>query len=463
MSGVYKMKKLFIIGLILCVMLTLAVSAASITLDRTVIEDTKKPTAGFSHQFTITNNGTTNITDLKVDRVGTELNNFNISTSPHALGSTFALNIGSSVTLTLTGTVPDDITTKDAPYSDALKIYSGSIEIGSISLRIVADSQLELDNVKFLVDGSSKSIDEGDTRKDVRPGSKLEIKGDVRNTFSKNDGIVIEDVTVEITIKDIDDGDDLEESDDVRDIDEDDKEGFSVEFEIPEDVDADEYTVTILVEGDDENGAKHSVEWDNVKIKVEKDKHDIQITRVTVLPSKVSCSRNVNINVDLKNQGTNDEDEVVLRIENADLDISEEDTSIPEIEEGTGEDTEYSKTYSFKIGDDVRAGTYPIRIIVYYNTDDQSDSDTASLIVENCVVEEVKKEEEPPVVVVTPPTKVEEEEEPEIITTPITETTEVSLLQSNTYLFLLMGAIGVAVVVIIIMIIVLFTMRKRAP
>ena len=127
-----------------------------------------------------------------------------------------------------------------------------------------------------------------------------------------------------------------------------------------------EYNVEILVEGDDENGAEHSIRWE-VKVQVEKDNHDIQIRDVAISPSSIDCSRTIGINVDLKNQGENDEDEVVVKIESATLGINQEDTSIPEIEEGTGDDTEYSKTYPFTIGDKVKAGTYQITLIV---TDD---------------------------------------------------------------------------------------------
>jgi len=456
------MKKLFIIGLILCALL--ALGATAITVDRTTIDKTVKPTGGFSEQFRITNNDSSS-QSLKIERVGTELNDFNISTSPYSLGSTFTLNVNASVTLTLTGTVPDDITTKETPYTDALKIYSGPTEVGSIDLKIIAESQLELDNVKFVVDGKSKSIGEGDTRNDVTPGSKLEIEGDIKNTFTDDDDITIEDVTVEITIKDLEDegDDDADGDEDVGDIDADEDENFKIEFDIPEDIEADEYDVIILVEGEDENGAKHSIEWDDVKIKIEKDRHDIWITKASVSPSKISCSRNINVDIELKNQGEDEEDEVVLRIESSALDIDYEDTSIPELEEGAyDEDTEYSNSYPFEISDDVRAGTYQINVRAYYDTDTLSDSETITLTIENCAVETTPTTEQPTVVVTPPTTTTEEtEEEPEILTTPVTETTEGTLLQSNTYLFLLMGAIGVAVIVIIIMIVVLFSMKKK--
>jgi len=459
------MKKL-LIGLILVLMLAVSVSAASISVDRTTIDKTVKPTGGFSDTFTITNNGTTDITDLKIELAGTELNTYNISTLPHSLGTTFSLVASEVVTVTLTGTVPDDVTTRDAAYSAPIKMYSGSTELASLDLNVIAESQLRLDSVKFVVDGKSKSISEGDTRKDVMPGAKLEIKGDIENVFSDNDDIDIEDVTIEITIESIDDegDDDLEGDEDVGDIKADDKESFKIEFEIPEDVDEGDYDVIILVEGDDENGAKHSVEWNDVRLKVEKDKHDIRIRKLAVSPAKVGCSRKARVGVDLKNQGTSDEDEVVVLLENADLELINEDTSIPEIEEGTGDDTEYSKTYPIELAENVKAGTYPISVKVYYDTDTLSDSKTVDLVVEKCEVEVPKEDEEETVVVVSPPKTEDKEdkgEELDILTTPVTETTEGSLLGSNTYMLLLLVAIGVAVIVIVIMIVVLFSMKKR--
>ena len=466
----FPLGKRLLIGMILVLMLAVGVSAASISVDKVTIDKSVKPTGSFSDTFTINNNGTTSITDLKIQLGGTELSGFNVSTLPYSLGSAFSLANGSSVTITLTGTVPDDIVTKETAYSAPIKIYSGSTELASINLNIVAESQLELDNVKFLIDGKSKSISEGDTRSDVLPGSKLEIKGDITNKFSDDDDIEMQDVTIEITLESIDNegDDDLDGDEDIGDIKADDEESFSIEFEIPEDVDEGEYDVVILVEGEDENGAKHSVEWTDVRLKVEKDKHDIQITKVSVSPSKISCSRRASVNVDLKNQGTSDEDEVVVLIESADLEIVNEDSTIPELQEGTGEDTEYDKAYSFDIADNVRAGTYQLSVKVFYGTDTLSDSETVDLVVEKCEVSvpvEDDKKDDAAVVVVSPPKTVIKEDQGEdldILTTPVTETTEgSSLLGSGNYMLLLLGAIGIAVIVIIIMVVVLFSMKRK--
>ena len=435
----------------------LNVSAADLTLSTTSLSTpATRPTESFSVGFSV-NNATENLAGLTLSSSG--LSDFSINFTINGVQTTsLSLNTSETKNILVNGKIPKNVNTRQSPFSGAISI-SGSGISKSIPLSVNAEGQLEFDNVKSVVDGKSKSLDDGDTIKDVLPGSKVEIKGDVLNTYTRDQDIVIEDVTVTITIEKIDDDEDLEEEIDVGDIDADDKESFKYTFDIPEDVEDGDYDVTILVEGEDENGAKHAVEWKNIVLAVEKDKHDIWITKATLSPAKVSCSRNINMNIELKNQGTSDEDEVVLRIESADLEINFEDNTIEELQEGAyDEDTEHSATYSFQISDKVKAGTYAVNVKAYYNTDTLSDTERLDLVVENCAVEEETTPED--VVVVTPPTT-GGEDEPEIITEPVTETTEGSVFGAS-YLTFLVGAIILAVIVVMIMVVVLLSMKKKA-
>ena len=455
------MNKLYTIGLFLMVILALGVSAvADVSLSTSSLAISEKPTRGFSTSFTVTNNGTIDLTGLSVVLTTTELTGFNVTFSP----SSFSLANGSAPqSITVTGNIPEDVNTRLSPFSGTITVSGAAITSKKIALDVTANTQLNLDKVKAKVEGKSQSMDPDDKIKDVLPGDKVVFTGDIENLFTDDEDIEIQDVEIEIIIESIDDeGDDnLEESEDVGDIKADDKESFSIEFTIPEDVEGGDYDVTLTIEAEDENGAKHSVEWD-LTLQVEKEKHDIQITKASVSPSKVSCSRNIKVDVELKNQGTSDEDEVVLLIESADLEIDNKDTSIEEIEEGTGDDTEFDKIYSFTIGDDVKAGTYPISIKSYYDTDTESDSTSIDIIVEKCSVAADEEEEEETVVVVSPPSVVVDDVDgPEVLTESVTETTEISLFQSGTYLTLLMGGIAVAGIVVIVLVVMLFSMKRK--
>jgi uncharacterized membrane protein len=459
------MKKLYAIGLFLMVILALGVNAvADVSLSTSSLTVSEKPTRGFSTSFTVNNNGTVDLTGLSVALTTTELIGFNVTLSP----SSFNLANGSTPqVITVTGNVPEDVNTRLSPFSGTITVSGTAITSKTIALDVTANTQLNLDKVKAKVDGKSKSVDSGDTIKDVLPGDKVVFTGDIENLFSDDEDIEIEDVEIEIIIESIDDegDDDLEDSEDVGDIEADDEESFSIEFNVPEDVEEGDYDVIITIEAEDENGAKHSVEWE-LTLQIEKDKHDVQITKASVSPSKVSCSRNIKVDVELKNQGRSDEDEIVLLIESADLEIENEDTSIEEIEEGTGDDTEFDKTYTFRVGDDVKAGTYSIDVTAYYDSDTESDSTSIDVTVEKCsaAAAEDEEDEEETVVVVSPPTTVvgnDDVEDPEILTESVTETTEISLFQSGTYLTLLIGGIGVAGIVVIVLVVMLFSMKRK--
>ncbi|HZX44700.1 MAG TPA: hypothetical protein VFF28_03365 [Candidatus Nanoarchaeia archaeon] len=451
------MKRLYAIGLFLIVMLAASMSAA-VLMDKTSIDITSKPTGPISSTFKLTNNNTASTT-ASLQLVSSDLSRYNLSLSPNGFNQQFTMSPGQSIDFTLTGRVPKDVTTRTAAYTGTIKAYFGTTELASLPLNVIVESQLSLEDVKFKVDGKSRSIDNGNTRSDVFPGSKLEISGDVENLFSDDDDIQIEDVEVEITIEGIDDDDDLEETIEIGDIDADDTESFTATFDIPENVDEGDYDVRIEVTGDDENGGKHVVLWDDIKIDIEKEKHDIQIRKLSLAPTRVDCNRNIKLDMVLKNLGRTDEDEVVLRIENTALGISEEDTSIPEIEEGTDDETEYEKVYSFRIGDSVRAGTYPISVKAYYETDTLSDTQSVDLTVAECRADEPVKRNDS-VVIVNPPRR-DEPSEPDVIIEPVDDTEETGILDSSGYMIFLIAAIGVAVLVIIVMIIVLFTVRRK--
>ncbi len=458
------MKRLFAIGLFLITILALSVSATKSVELSTISTITEKPSVDFQTTFTIKNTGDENLT-LNIELVD-GLSNFNINFFPSI--DIFIENGTTSAPITVNGTVYRKVettrtgTVDGTTFSGTINVKSGTTTVsgGSTRLNIIAESALKFKKIK--ADGNSLDYDKNTD--EIKPGDTVKFTGEIENLYDDSDDedIDLEDVEITITIEGIDDegSEDVDDSEDVGDINPEEEESFSIEFKIPEDIEAEKYEVIITVEGEDENGATHYIEWTELTLEVEKDRNDIWITKASASPSKVSCSRDIDINIELKNQGEKDEDDVVLRIESSALGIDFEDISIPELESGAyDEDTEYKKTYPFTVDDKVKAGTYTITLKAYYNTDTLSDTENIDLIVEKCATEEDEEEED--VIVVTPPPEGDEdEEEPEIITTPYTELTEGGLLSSNTYMILLTGAIVVAVIVILVMFAILLKMKK---
>jgi len=262
--------------------------------------------------------------------------------------------------------------------------------------------------------------------KEAVPGSIVEFKLEIENLFTDEEDLKIKDIDVEITIEDIDDGDDLAEDADEFDIKPEKNKDVSIEFDIPLEVDEDIYDVIINVEGKDENGTTHAIIW-GLELEVEKESHEIRIIRAALTPSTIRCQRQISINTEIINTGSDDEDDVTLEATSADLGISSLTADI-ELDEGT-DDNRFTKLFTRSISADVAPGIYPITINAYYGST-LSESKTVDLTVEDCeLVKKIKKEvkeEKPKVEVILP--KVVKEEKPKA---------DVSFVETEGYIVLL--------------------------
>lgn len=260
----------------------------------------------------------------------------------------------------------------------------------SFNITVSEGAKLAIVDLEIKVDSKTqKNLDSGDKIKDVKPGSEIKFRVEVKNLYDEDiEDVEIEDIDVEVIIESIDDGDDLEEESDEFDLDAEETETVKLNFKAPLEVDEDTYDVTIKVEGEYENGTKLDAEW-NLILELEKDKHDIIIHKAVLDPTTVECARTASLNIDLVNIGSTDEDEVVLEVKNKDLDLNIIEKNI-ELEEGTN-DNKFENSYTIEVGDNVEPGTYPITITSLYDTDKESDKKTVELTVSECITV-VKKE-----------------------------------------------------------------------
>ena len=238
---------------------------------------------------------------------------------------------------------------------------------------------LVINSVDVKINGDSdKNLKDGDKIGDeAKPGDTIEFSVEVENTL---EDLEIENIEVDITIKDIDDGDDLDEEADEFDLKAGKDEEVEIEFDIPLDVDESTFDVIITAEGEDENGTTHEARFE-LQLEVEKGSHEIIIRRAALTPSTVSCEREITLNVGIINIGSKDEDDVTLKIMNYDLDINSVTSGI-ELDEGTS-DNKFTKTISEFLSDDLPAGIYPIKIDVNYDGK-SSDSKTVELTIQKC-------------------------------------------------------------------------------
>ncbi len=281
----------------------------------------------------------------------------------------------------------------------------------SFQINVSRGAKLVIKDLDVKVDGKSDKSVQNSTRirKEVKPGSDVEFKMEIENRFTNEEDLEINDIESQVTIEEIDDGDDLEEEADEFDLNAGKDKTIIIKFDIPLKIDEDTFDAVIDIEGEDENGTAHDIRW-ILDLEVEKEKHDIIISKLSLNPTTVSCSRTAALSAEITNLGRDEEDEAALEILSHELGISFRQENI-ELEEGV-DNAEYEKTLAIKVPEGQEAGIYPITINTYFDNDDLDDSKTIELNVKDCEKAAQKKEavkEKPKSVEVKKPPVVKEE------------------------------------------------------
>ena len=313
-----------------------------------------------------------------------------------------------------------------------------------------ATSMLRIESVKSYVDGSK---DSGTI--DADPGSDVKFKVKVDNLFTNDNGdLEINDITVTVNIKDIDDGDDLEEESEEFDLDPEDDKTVDVNFKIPLEVDEDTFSVEIIAEGKDENNTKHTA-TESLDLRVKKETHKLLFTRTSLSTNNLKCSRNTQLSIGVMNLGTSQED-VIMRVGNDNIGLNKQ-ISFSLDDDPFESESKYSTSIPIQVRGDVEAGTYPILIRAEYSDGAETKDTNVDLVVEDCE-KKVVKVEEPPVQV----KNVEEEQNDEVetIVTPpeepiqeiIQEPESTDFFRRNLPIILIVGIDLIVIIVVIVLI-----------
>ncbi len=256
-----------------------------------------------------------------------------------------------------------------------------------VTVTVNVPVRLVLEDLDIKVGSSTDSNieDKGDgynIDKDAEPGDKITVKANVENTFTED--IDIEDVFMKVTIKDIDDDDDLEDETSEDDIRDGDDQKFELDFNVPERVDEGTYDLIIEIEGDDENGGSHRI-VKNFILEVDKESHDVRINKADLRASTLSCSRSTSLEIEVVNFGADEEEEILVSAKNSEIGLDYElfDDGDIELETGSDDDAELDVSVPI-VASDASAGSYPIEIKVFRDESRLEDTKTVTLIVEDC-------------------------------------------------------------------------------
>lgn len=302
---------------------------------------------------------------------GTTLS-YALATAPS--GMTISSSLGLiSWTPASTGSFPVNVTVTDG-------IFTAS---QSFSIHVDYSGKLKFDNIRVFVDGSSQSgLSDGSTvSKQLRPGSTVKVEIKTKNTYTRTENIDINDVTIDATISGIDDGSDLDDSSDSFDLSADRTKTVTFTFNVPDQVDEGDYDLDLQAEGYDENGRTQTASA-IITLSVNKQSHDLQITQMSLGSTVLSCQKTTTLNVEITNQGSEDEDRAAIEVIGSQFGFNQKDTDI-ELYSGTGDDSRFRKTYLINAAN-LPTGVYTIEVKTFYDDTRLQDDQTLTFSVEPC-------------------------------------------------------------------------------
>ncbi len=347
---------------------------------------------GFSYTFTAAD-----LASLNTSRNHT----FNILAINSPSGDNPLLN-GSPKNLTvLTNSTPTNNNTpsnNSTPTTNTPSTVTASASV-TMEAKGVANA-LVIEKVK-LTCTTLETVTDGETIDNIGPDQTCYLTVKVENV-GDND---LEDIDIEVETDSSDvDGD----SADISSLDSGDEEEKTLELKIDEEAEDGKVDITITTEGKDVNGKSHSDTF-SFKLDIERLKHDLPITKITVNPVKVDNCQDtrVDVTVYVENTGREDEESVAVELSVPGLNF------VKKFDELSIDQNEEAKvTFSVPVKENSAIGSFRGTAKSFYDNVVPSQSKSADIVITKCT----EAAPEPQPVVQQPPQN-------EIIITPATEPT----------------------------------------
>lgn len=391
------MRKALISGLILVLFLAVCVSSVSAAVTVTASYATNNPTFGGDSQqasnpnaddeddyniyasgsIPLSNDGTSNVTIDGVSFVpetGFTIADLNITI---VSGATVPAN--STASVSLQARIPEKLNAVTSEFKEsAFKVAtatlkSGTASVASFDVYMQRENNLRLKRAYVIVNDDNSRVTDGDKVDDVKPGSAVEVKIEAESTYKDDDDVVIEDVELFVVIDDRDL--DVDEDSDIGDVDPDSVETTSVKFDVEADCDDGSYDMVISLEGKDEFGSRMG-ERIKIDFKVKKNRHDIVIDQVSLLPAQIDCGKISTVSVKITNIGKEDEEEAVLEVYNDALSYYSRLMGI-NLDEGDS----VVKTFSVPVPPSTSTGDYSVTVKAYWEMGEMTDVTSETLSV----------------------------------------------------------------------------------
>jgi len=261
---------------------------------------------------------------------------------------------------------------------------------GRILVKNASETLIESIPVDFDVETEVYEITDIDLNPntELEPGDNFDIDVDVKNII----GFDLDDVKLKVSVKDIDDGKDIDEETTINNLDDGEKESENFDFEdvgIPYNVDAIKYDVTLKLTGEAEdnddgyNGKVYFLFREFVDVEKDEDE-DISIINIEMLQTILNCGSSSTIQFTSVNTGKDDLDDSYMKLTVNELNISESSVAF-DLEYNDYDDREKDIVFLLIVPENATEGNYTAKIWAYTEDDDLIGYNTIDFnVVGNC-------------------------------------------------------------------------------
>lgn len=265
-----------------------------------------------------------------------------------------------------------------------------SITDQSFSITVLPGNKLRIDDVDVEVDNKKRNNLRNNSviGEAAKPGSQLEFKVTIKNDFSNDEDVKIEDISVNLRIEDIDEGNDLEAESNKFNLGTQNDKELKFEFSLPLNIDEGNFDVLIEAEGEDDAGKEYK-QFFRLKLEVEKEKHDLRFAEFRISPNLIECQKSLQANYEIMNLGQEDEEGASIEVTSDVLGLLNKQENI-NIDSGT-EDNIFSDSLRISLGN-LKEGQYTIYADSYSDDGKLQDNKQATLTVKSCLKTIASKE-----------------------------------------------------------------------
>src|SRR3989344_1002266 len=358
-----------------------ALAAGSLTATRTSVGTvSSKAKQTISGTFTLQNTGGAAVAAALPATVILTGNGSKTVPVTYSQSSPLNINAGITESVSFSLVVPNDLVT--GTYTPVFNITAGAGNFDAFSLQLTQKQALTIEDLDFKVDtrDANNKVNGEKINEAARPGDPVIVTVRVKNNFPDVDPkIDMNNILITVAILNIAD-EDIEEESDEFDLDADDDASKTFRFAIPEEVDEGDYEVMVFVEGTDDDGIEHTIDW-RLELEVDKQSHDTQIKRAEFIQPQVQCGNVANLDIQVVNFGSSEEDETRLKITNSELGISILERDFHLDTDLLEDESKFSKRFQIPIPSTAKPGTYTVRTEMFIDVDSLDDFVDRNLVV----------------------------------------------------------------------------------